>query len=89
MRDWDNIAVLKTPAPEDNGPILLEILRETLDPDVAMKMDTDLFKAGLDSMAIMQLLIAIETKLGKAIPVREVTRENFKSPHAILLLLES
>lgn len=54
-----------------------------------MEMDTDLFKAGLDSLAIMQLLIAIETRLGKGIPVREVTRENFKSAQAILSLLEA
>jgi D-alanine--poly(phosphoribitol) ligase subunit 2 len=80
---------LKTPAPEDKSAILLEILSETLDPEVAMAMDTDLFGAGLDSMAIMQLLIAIETRLGKAIPVREVTRENFKSPQAILSQLEA
>jgi D-alanine--poly(phosphoribitol) ligase subunit 2 len=80
---------LKTPAPDDKCAILLEILRETLDPEVAMGIDTDLFEAGLDSMAIMQLLIAIETRLGKAIPVREVTRENFKTPRAILSLLEA
>ena len=80
---------MKTPAPDDKCAILLEILRETLDPEVAMEMDTDLFEAGLDSMAIMQLLIAIETRLGKAIPVREVTRENFKTPRAILSLLEA
>lgn len=52
-------------------------------------MDSDLFDAGLDSMAIMQLLIAIETRLGKAIPVREVTRGNFHSPRAILALLQA
>ena len=80
---------MKTPAPEDKSAILLEILRETLDPEIAMEMDTDLFAAGLDSMAIMQLLIGIEMRLGKAIPVREVTRENFKSPQAILSLLEA
>ncbi len=80
---------MKTPAPEDKGAILLEILRETLDPEAGLKMDTDLFEAGLDSMAIMQLLIAIETRLGKAIPVREVTRENFQCPRAILSLLEA
>ena len=62
-------------------------MREALDPMAGLEMDTDLFEAGLDSMAIMQLLIGIETRLGKTIPVREVTRENFKSPHAILSLL--
>jgi acyl carrier protein len=80
---------LKTPAPDDKSAILLEILRETLDPELAMEMDTDLFGAGLDSMAFMQLLIGIETRLAKAIPVREVTRENFKSPRAILSMLEA
>ena len=67
----------------------MEILRETLDPELAIGMDNDLFEAGLDSMAIMQLLIAIETRLGKTISVREVTRENFKSARSILSLLEA
>ena len=67
----------------------MEILRETLDPEVPIGMNNDLFEAGLDSMAIMQLLIAIETRLGKTIPVREITRENFKSARAILSLLEA
>lgn len=52
-------------------------------------MDTELFAAGLDSMAMMQLLIAIETRLGKTIPVREATRANFQTPRAILSLLEA
>ncbi len=78
---------MKTPASDDQGAILLDILREVLDPVAGVEIDTDLFESGLDSMAIMQLLIAIETRLGKTIPVREVTRENFKSPRAILSLL--
>ena len=80
---------MKTPATEDKGAILLEILRETLDPEAVLVMDTDLFDAGLDSLAIMQLLIAIETRLGKAIPVREVTRGNFQCPRAILSIIEA
>ena len=80
---------MKTPAPHDKDAILLGILREVLDPEIRMELDTDLFEAGLDSMAIMQLLIAIETQLGKSIPVREVTRENFKSARAILTLLNA
>lgn len=80
---------MKTPAPDDQSAILLDILREALDPEAGIQMDSDLFDAGLDSMAIMQLLIAIETRLGKAIPVREVTRGNFHSPRAILALLQA
>jgi len=80
---------LKTPATDDRSTVLLDILREVLNPDTGVEMDTDLFESGLDSMAIMQLLIAIETRMGKAIPVSDVTRENFHSPREILSLLQA
>ena len=41
--------------------------------------DADLFAAGLDSMAIMQLLLALEEAFGVSIPMGAVTRENFES----------
>lgn len=80
---------MNSTASEDKGTVLLGILRELLDPDFPLAMDTELFAAGLDSMAMMQLLIAIETRLGKTIPVREATRANFQTPRAILSLLEA
>lgn len=50
-------------------------------------VDDDLFEAGLDSMAIMQLLLLIEENSGVEIPMGAVTRENFHSATAIARLV--
>lgn len=49
--------------------------------------EDDLFEAGLDSMAIMQLLLLIEENFGVEIPMGEVTRDNFHSATAIARLV--
>ena len=49
--------------------------------------EDDLFEAGLDSMAIMQLLLLIEESFGVEIPMGEVTRDNFHSATAIARLV--
>lgn len=49
--------------------------------------EDDLFEAGLDSMAIMQLLLLIEENFGVEIPMGEVTRDNFHSTAAIARLV--
>ena len=49
--------------------------------------EDDLFEAGLDSMAIMQLLLLIEESFGVEIPMGEVTRDNFHSAAAIARLV--
>lgn len=50
---------------------------------------SDLFDAGLDSMAIMQLLLLLEEEFGTPIPVESVTRENFRTVHGVALLVAS
>lgn len=49
----------------------------------------DLFDAGLDSMAIMQLLLMLEEEFGTVIPMGEVTRENFSTTTGIANLVAS
>lgn len=49
--------------------------------------EDDLFEAGLDSMAIMQLLLLIEENFGVEIPMGEVTRDNFHTTAAISRLV--
>lgn len=49
--------------------------------------DTDLFSVGLDSMAIMQLLLLIEEEFQVVIPVESVSRENFKTTRAVSALV--
>ena len=60
-----------------------EVLQTPPDFSVA----SDLFEAGLDSMAIMQLLLLLEEHYGVAIPVGSVSRANFKNAKAIAALL--
>ena len=50
--------------------------------------EDDLFEAGLDSMAIMQLLLLIEENFGVEIPMGEVTRDNFHNTAAIARLVK-
>lgn len=57
-------------------------------------VDSSLYEAGLDSMAIMQLLVLVEEEYGVSIPEGDLTRHNFstvrhlaevireRSPHA-------
>jgi acyl carrier protein len=49
--------------------------------------EEDLFEAGLDSMAIMQLLLILEEEYGTVIPMGEVTRDNFHTSTAITRLV--
>jgi acyl carrier protein len=49
--------------------------------------DSDLYESGLDSMAIMQLLILIEEEYGVAIPESELTRQNFSTVRSIASLI--
>lgn len=48
----------------------------------------DLFAAGLDSMAVMQLLVAVGEKWQVRLGAADVTRENFGSAAALARLLE-
>lgn len=49
----------------------------------------DLFAAGLDSMAIMQLLLLIEEEMGVVIPAESVSRENFATVETLARLVRS
>ncbi len=60
---------------------------QLIELEPAFGPDDDLFQAGLDSMAIMQLLLTIEEAFGPVIPMGEVTRENFHSTSAIARLV--
>ncbi len=70
--------------PEAIESALCEMIAENLletPPD--FDAQSDLFAAGLDSMAIMQLLVMIEDRFGVAIPPEEMTTENFSTIKSI------
>lgn len=69
---------------------LLEILHsEILDSDPPLTAESDLFAAGLDSMGIMQLLLAIEDHFGVVIDPSDLSRENFATASRIASLIRS
>jgi acyl carrier protein len=58
-----------------------------LDPAAGLTAETNLYDAGLDSLAIMQLLLLIEEEFAVVIPVESVSRANFASIRVIAELL--
>jgi acyl carrier protein len=67
---------------------LLGILAsDILELEPEFKCTDDLFEAGLDSMAIMRLLIHVETAFGCRLPVSQVNRENFSTVQKIAALI--
>jgi acyl carrier protein len=67
---------------------LIELIRtEVLDTTEALAPESDLFAAGLDSMGIMQLLLAIEDRFGVAIDPADLSRENFSTARKIAALV--
>lgn len=59
------------------------IATEILDTDRVLTPQSDLFAAGLDSMGIMQLLLAIEDRFGVAIDPADLSRDNFSTAEKI------
>jgi acyl carrier protein len=84
-------ALNMTDAPASSGDKktkLLEIVStEILEVGGGFDEDSDLFEAGLDSMAIMQLLIRIESEFGVQLRVGEINRANFSTVRKIAELL--
>ena len=63
--------------------ITMEILETGPDFDE----HTDLYAAGLDSMATMQLVIRIEQNFGLKLPAGKITKENFSTVAALARII--
>ncbi len=59
-----------------------------LEPQEPLTPDTDLFSMGLDSMAMMQLLLQIEEHFRLTVSPAEMTRERFATASALASFLE-
>lgn len=63
---------------------LLDAVRQRLvDPDVEMDSTTPLWSVGLDSMAVMQLLLLIEECFGLWLPESGLTRDNLRDVRSL------
>ncbi len=58
-----------------------------LEPQEPISADTDLFSLGLDSMAMMQLLLQIEERFRLTITPAEMTRERFATARTLASFL--
>lgn len=65
------------------------ICERLLETPPGFSASSNLYEAGLDSMAIMQLLLLIEEKYGVILPDSDLSKENFTSSHHLALLLQS
>ena len=69
---------------------LVVLLRERLlETTAPLDADADLYTLGLDSMAIMQLLILVEEEYGVSLPESALTRENFSTARQLAQLIRA
>ena len=54
-----------------------------LEPDEPITSEADLFALGLDSMALMQLMLQIEVRFGIVIGPAELSRDHFATAEAL------
>lgn len=75
----------------DPATAILGLLRDEriVDLDPRFGPDDDLFAAGLDSMAVMQLLVAIGEHWDIHLAAADVTREHFATASALGRLVEA
>jgi acyl carrier protein len=72
---------------EKQTKIMEIISTEILETDSDFDENTDLYSAGLDSMATMQLVIRIEQNFGVKLPANKITKENFSSVAALARII--
>lgn len=72
---------------EKEAKLLAIMSSDILEISPGFAVTDDLFEAGLDSMAIMRLLIQVENAFGCRISVAQVNRENFSTVSKIAALI--
>ena len=74
----------------DVTPLLFEMIEETLiEPSSDLTEDSDLFSEGLDSMGIMQLIIALEQQFDIQFESSDITKEQFGTIRKIADLISA
>lgn len=69
-------------------PKLVTMIRERLlETQPGFDADSNLYEAGLDSMALMQLLIIVEEEYGVSIPEGDLTKQNFSTTRHLAQLI--
>jgi acyl carrier protein len=77
-----------------NSPTPTELI-DWLNDEGVLELDWDfpeegdLFAAGLDSMAVMQLVVAVEDRFGIELGPEELTKANLATPTTLAALIAS
>ncbi len=66
---------------------LAEIVRQVMPGSVKLAKDTDLYQAGLTSMAMVKLMLAVEVEFDISIPDADLHPDNFRSIAAVEALV--
>ena len=76
------------PALEPLEPQLVTMISERLlETRPGFDADSNLYEAGLDSRALMQLLILVEEEYGVSIPEADLTKQNFSTTRHLAQLI--
>ncbi|KRN33418.1 hypothetical protein IV68_GL000218 [Weissella halotolerans DSM 20190] len=68
---------------------VIAIIEDLFMEDISDMMDEDLFDAGvLDSMAVVELVLALESKFSIKIPVSEMGRDDWNTGNKIVAGVE-
>ena len=67
--------------------LVILIAERLLETQPSFSPECDLYQHGLDSMAIMQLLVLLEEEYGVSLPESALTRKNFGSVRQLAGLL--
>ncbi len=59
------------------------IIGNLVAPNIEVDPETPLEKLGLDSFAIIEIILFIERKYGLTLPDHELTKENIHSPQSL------
>ena len=79
-------ALCRCPMPVTATPeLVLELIREhqLVEAPESLTADSPLFAAGLDSMAVMQLLLHLDERFGVTLDPPEMNHENLTSARAL------
>ncbi|CAK1248400.1 D-alanine--poly(phosphoribitol) ligase subunit DltC [Fructobacillus fructosus] len=64
---------------------VLEIIKDVIGEDMSNQMDENLFDSGLlDSMATVEMLLALESRFNIQAPVSELAREDWDTTNKIV-----
>jgi len=87
--DYESCCSMPSSSVSAESLIDLLITEQILESDLPLEADTDLFSLGLDSVAMMTLILQIEDRFGIAVAPAEMKREAFATAGSLAQFLNA